>query len=739
MSHPQRSKSSATASPVVSRKLPHPSEFLAGFVTSLVGLVYSISCAALVYSGNLTPWLSYGMVSSLVTAVVLGLAVAWRSSLPFAVAGPDTRAAAILAVAVSAVAAKVGGTNPMTALWLTVMTSGLSTGVILFLLGRFKASRFIRFIPYPAVGGFLAGTGWLLVTGAYKVMTGQALMAQPMAALMNGPSTPIWLVGLGYALVVLAATRLISHYLTLPLLVICGVGVAYAVALGSGVGVSQARDLGWFFDMPAPVSFWEPWQQLQLDPSLGALILSQGGNFVALAMVMAITILLSATGLELKTRQDANLDLELQVNGWGNLLSGMAGGMAGCLSINRTLLNYQAGARTRLAGVLVALVCAAVLAFQWPLLSYTPKPLLGGLLLYLGLSLLHEWLILNWSRLSRVDYGIVVVILLAVASFGFLPGMLLGVVIAAISFAVNYSRINVVKHALTGSQHRSNVERSPAAERYLQEHGREIQIFWLHGYLFFGTANRLVEDARRQIRGSDGKAAAKFLILDFARVSGMDSSSVLSFAKMRQIARQQDSVILFSRVPASLADKLHGESNGSERTRTFHDVDRALEWCEDQLLENADRERTQYNGLLDLVNQQFGSNTMARAFVEYLEHLDVTVGTYLCREGEASTSLFFVERGRISVTVELANGQQKRLRSMGAGTVVGEMGLILGTPRSAAVVADLDSRVYRLTAESLRQIQLEVPEIAAAFQQFLLRLLARRLVAANGEIKALLD
>lgn len=62
----------------------------------------------------------------------------------------------------------------MTALWLTVMTSGLSTGVILFLLGRFKASRFIRFIPYPAVGGFLAGTGWLLVTGAYKVMTGRS-------------------------------------------------------------------------------------------------------------------------------------------------------------------------------------------------------------------------------------------------------------------------------------------------------------------------------------------------------------------------------------------------------------------------------------------------------------------------------------------------------------------------------------------------------------------------------------
>lgn len=739
MSHPQRPKSAAAAPRVVSRKLPHPSEFLAGLVTSLVGLVYSISCAALVYSGNLTPWLSYGMVSALVTAVILGLAVAWRSSLPFAVAGPDTRAAAILAVAVSAVAGRVGGANPMTALWLTVMTSGLSTGVILFLLGHFKASRFIRFIPYPAVGGFLAGTGWLLVTGAYKVMTGQVLTSQSLAALMNSPSTPIWMAGLVYSLVVLVTTRLISHYLTLPLLVIGGAGVVYAIAWGMGVGVPQAREMGWFFDMPAPVSFWEPWQQLHLDPGLGSLIASQAGNFVALAMVMAITILLSATGLELKTRRDANLDLELQVNGWGNVFSGMAGGMAGCLSINRTLLNHQAGARTRLAGGLVAVVCAAVLAFQWPLLSYTPKPLLGGLLLFLGLSLLHEWLILNWSRLSKVDYGIVVVILLAVASFGFLPGMLLGVVIAAISFAVNYSRINVVKHALTGSQHRSNVERSPAAERYLQEHGREIQIFWLHGYLFFGTANRLVDDVRRKIRGADGKPPVKYLILDFARVSGMDSSSVLSFAKMRQTARQHDSVILFSRVPGALSDKLLGETPPKERMRTFHDVDRALEWCEDQLLEHADRERTQYNGLLDLVNQQFGSNTMARAFIEYLERLDVTAGTYLCREGEASTSLYFVERGRISVIVDLANGQQKRLRSMGAGTVVGEMGLILGTPRSAAVVADLDSRVYRLTAESLRLIQIEVPEIAAAFQQFLLRLLARRLVAANGEIKALLD
>ncbi|HSJ03607.1 MAG TPA: SulP family inorganic anion transporter, partial [Verrucomicrobium sp.] len=634
-------------------------EFSAGLVTSLLGMVYSISCAALVYSGTLAPYLNLGIVSALVTAVVLGLIVAWRSSLPFAVAGPDTRASAILAVSISAVAGQLGLAHTPSALWLTVMFSGISTGVLLYLMGRFRASRFIRFIPYPAVGGFLAGTGWLLLNGGYKVMTGHALLDAPFSQMLSSPSTPVWTAGLAYGVVALIATRRWSHFLILPVLVVSAVTLAYGILGVQGISLATARAQGWFFDLPPPMAPWEPWQALQMDASVVELILRQSGNYLALALVMAITILLSGAGLELKTRRDADLDLELRVNGWGNFLSGLGGGMAGCLSINRTLLNHQAGARTRLAGCLVALVCAGVLFFQLPILPFIPKPLLGGLLLYLGLGLLYEWLVENLTRLSKVDYGIVVVILLAVASFGFLQGIVLGVIIAAISFAVNYSRINVVKHALTGSQHRSNVERSPVADRLLQDRGHEIQIFWLHGYLFFGTANRLLENVRKCMQGA-GDKPARYVILDFSRVTGLDSSAVLSFSKMRQTARRHRAVILYSRLTADMARRLGVDEEiiGNDKATVFHDVDRALEWCEDLILDEVGREHTRYNGLMDLLTQQFSSPTMARTFAQYLDRRDVAADTYLCREEEPSTSLFFVESGRISVTVALAGGQQ---------------------------------------------------------------------------------
>jgi SulP family sulfate permease len=113
-------------------------------------------------------------------------------------------------------------------------------------------------------------------------------------------------------------------------------------------------------------------------------------------------------------------------------------------------------------------------------------------------------------------------------------------------------------------------------------------------------------------------------------------------------------------------------------------------------------------------------------------------GAPLFRRGDPGDSLYFIERGHVSVMIRLLNSQPKRMRTFGPGTVVGEMGLYAKQPRSADVLAEGSCRVRRLTADSLARLEREHPEVAIQFHTFVIKLLSARLIAANEEIKSLL-
>ena len=108
-------------------------------------------------------------------------------------------------------------------------------------------------------------------------------------------------------------------------------------------------------------------------------------------------------------------------------------------------------------------------------------------------------------------------------------------------------------------------------------------------------------------------------------------------------------------------------------------------------------------------------------------------------QGDPSTDLFFVESGHVAIQLEVPGQAPVRLRSMGAGTVIGEVALYLKLPRSASVVAETDSSVYRLTLEALDTMQQQDPGLAAALHEFIVHLLAKRLNDTNKLLSAVLD
>jgi len=134
----------------------------------------------------------------------------------------------------------------------------------------------------------------------------------------------------------------------------------------------------------------------------------------------------------LKGYQNIDSDRELKVAGIANLAIGLGGGILSYHSLSKSVLAQKLGSQTRLATLVGAAVFIAAAALGSSFLACFPKAVLGGLLLFLGLSLLGEWVYSAWSRLSTTDYLIVQVVWVVSGTAGFLQGLSLGWLIAAV-------------------------------------------------------------------------------------------------------------------------------------------------------------------------------------------------------------------------------------------------------------------------------------------------------------------
>src|SRR5262249_28161395 len=148
-------------------------------------------------------------------------------------------------------------------------------------------------------------------------------------------------------------------------------------------------------------------------------------------------------------------------------------------------------------------------------------------------------------------------------------------------------RVHVVTQALTGAQQHSNVDRPLAQQKLLRSVGSKIHILKLQGFIFFGSASSFLSDIRERLQKPDMQRL-EFVILDFRRVHGLDSSAVLALRKLLQQAEAFNFTLIFCSVSPEIASQMSGAgfplgSNG--RFIVHRDRDHALEWCENRLIE----------------------------------------------------------------------------------------------------------------------------------------------------------
>jgi len=717
---------------------------MAGAVTALVTIAYCISFSALIFQGPIAGGFALGLSALLVGTAITGLIVALTTTLAPADAGPDTPAVAVMSVLAASIAASmsVAGLGPdviITHAMLAISISTALTGLLLFGLGAMRLSVWLRFVPFPVIGGFLAASGWLLITGGVEVMAGvaPALSLDAFAALGSAAHLPQLATGLAFAATVLLVRRYTDSFLVLPLAFFAFLLVLDVLLFGLGLGEGAAGV--WFLDDIGELTLWAPITVLANETIDWRVLAQHSAEIGAVCGVTAVSMLLDVSSLEVARQKSADLDHELKTSGAANIIAAAFGGVVGNLSLNGSVLIREAGAVSRLSGLFAALVCGSVLFVGADLASLIPTPLLGGLLVYIGLIILDEALLRSPAKRSATDLALAAAIMLVIVFFGYLTGVMVGVIGASLLFAFSYSRIGVVRRHLSRANFSSNVERPPAEARILREYGQQIQIFWLSGFIFFGSSNGLFEYVRRSI-DSELTTPTRFVILDFSTVPGIDTSAVLSIMKLANYCEERGAVLVFSgpneRIRAMI--QASGVVGRGSKHKVFTSRNDALEWCEDKLLLRHDTAHISEASFAEWLADELGDEDDFKRLMSYFERLELAKGDMLFEQGDSSDSVELVASGCVAVTVSQADGKIAKLRRMAGQTVIGEMGFYRGQPRAATILAEEPTVVYRLTRKAFLRMHKRDPEIVSSFHRLIVRVLADRLDFANREIAALL-
>ena len=712
-------------------------DVFAGAVCSILSIAYCLSYAALIFTGPLEHALAYGVAVTFLSAAIGGAIVALRSSLPFAVAGPDSSISVVIAAMVATLIQRLathGGTDFLVPSLIAISLTTALTGLLLCVLGFAHAGRAIRFVPFPVIGGFLGATGWLLITGAMQVVTDQKPMLANLGAFANAAAAAKLGATLIVAVALYLALRRSKSPFTMPGVLLAALAATYLILLLTGWSLIDAQAHGWMF-RPQPVAgLVSPWQPAALRSFSWTEMPTLAGDVLAVMFVTIINFLLNTTGIEISTRTEANIDRDLKVLGVANIAAAAAGGYVSCTSLSRSILVRTAGATGRLSGLTVAAISVALLVAGPAFVGYVPKYILGGLLFFLGWGLVYQWLVQSARQLLLVDYLSLIAIALLIINWGFIAGVLTGIVIGCATFALSISRVSAIKFSFDGSEYRSSLDRGPYEQSLLADHGHEIQGMALQSYLFFGSANRLYQHVKTLLAK---ERQCRFLIFDFQRVTGINSSATQSFAQIKQAAAEAGASIVLVKLGPELERPFRSASLIADDVVVASDLDRALESCEQAIIEAHRAEVSNSRSLRAWLSEALGDAQLADRLAEYCRRLEVQPGDVIARQGDPATSMHLILEGRVGIIVDLPEGRTARVRSLGGHTTVGEMGLITQSPRSATIQAEAASVLYVLDADAFERIKSEQPALSQALLGYVITVLTERLSFANRLIGVL--
>ncbi len=699
-------------------------------VSGTESVLWGCTFAAMIFAGPLSAYLPIAIVVFLLSNALIVFVVALGSHQALHLAAIDEQAVAVMATIAIAAGARWGQfTSPgagAATLFIIMAAISIVSGLALLLAARFNLGPLIQLVPFPVVCGFLAGLGWLLFVAAIAMLTDVEPTLDTYQTVLAPDVIVHWWPALAGGFALFVALHLKDHFLVLPAALLAAIALFYGIASWNGVSLVELRETGWVFHFETT------------DASLGLSSLDFAnidfGFILSVLPEMAMVVVLSLlnvsfnlSALEVVAQRPLPLKNELQTLATANVASGLVGGLPGTSDIVASATFGGIGVTSRLFALTEGSILLATAIGGAFFLEYVPKVVIGAIVFFAGIHLMYEWLIEVRHKMTVPEAFAVWSIFAVIAAVGFIPGVVLGIVLTSLLFIVRYSGIDVVDSAYFLDQMASSVDRPSADQSLLQHYGKTGKIFNLRGFLFFGTASLYYEELKRLVEQEE---RYEYVVLNFHRVTGMDSTAVQVFFKIVNFLESIGAIVVFCGMSPQVRRALtEDEDFDSNRFLIRDTLDSALMWVEEHLLVTHEPPEGPQN-IREIVLNIIGDQAKADWLVAKMQRREIAKDQYLFRQGDRDTNLYIIESGMIEVRLESAE-RVTRLRDFCEGTVIGEMAAYSDEKtRSAAALATTSSVVYCLTPEKMAETEGNLPIL----HEFVARLLVARLIFMNKRL-----
>jgi sulfate permease, SulP family len=345
------------------------------------------------------------------------------------------------------------------------------------------------------------------------------------------------------------------------------------------------------------------------------------------------------------------------------------------------------------------------------------------------------------SRRTALDFVVIAAVIVVAETVGLVPASAVGVGLAVMLFIREQTRGSILHRKSYGNQMFSKQMRLAEERGILESHGERSVILELQGSLFFGTADQLYTLLEPELK------TRSYVILDMRRVQSIDVTAAHVLQLMEEALRERKAYLIFSQLPKHVPSGQDlsgyfgevGLMRPEHHALSFEELDAALEWVENRVIEEARFERVSEQPLELQQIDLFGSRkpeTLA-ALAACMQSRSLKDGDTLFRRGDTGDELFLIRKGAVRIMLPIQDGQAHHLATFGRGDFFGEMSFLDREPRSADAIASGDTELYVLRRERFEELASEHKRLALNLLEGLARALAIRLRYTNSELRLL--
>lgn len=545
-------------------------DIFGGITAGIVALPLALAFGIQAFGGVSSPQAaSIGALAGIVGATLLGFFASMLGGTHAQISGPTGPLTVITSSLLSGVWASTHGN--LSAVIITMSLSGLFCGLFQILFGVIKIGKYIRYIPYPVLSGFMSGIGVIIILQQIYPLIGLKspvlivdMISEFPQHVSNGISTTALLLGIG----TIAAIKFFPFVTKKIPATLIALVLMTVVSLFTNIG--SELTIG---DIPSglPMPFFTKTDMAGLN--WHALIMSAIIPGLTLAGLGAIDTLMTSVVADNLTKTKHKSNRELIAQGIGNLMTGLFGGIAGSGATMRTVINVKSGGRTQLSGMIHAVLLLSILLGLGSLVKYVPLSVLAGILITIGLAIIDFKGFRDIRKIPKADAFVLLVVFTTTVLVDLLTAVAIGMVIACVLFMKRISDLSESRYVVIDG---SSADSPWSEEEAIPEDKKhDIYIQRFQSPIFFGSVTSF------NTMMSKVPSDAKVVVMSMKNVDFMDQSGVYAIETAIKELQERGILVLMAKIstqPLYLMQKMKIIPHLIPEENTFKTIEECTEF-----------------------------------------------------------------------------------------------------------------------------------------------------------------